>query len=179
MKQFHLTVCLLFAFMLATFSASAQQETVFKAEKIKSDQLPPEVLAAYKQKFPQANLKDILKLPESTYKSDWQIDENKYPGTNEQYYTLYLYGKDMKVEALYDNKGNLIRATENAKNIKLPTTISTYILSHYKGYGITSDKVKRFIEPNTVNADWEVGITKGSTKKRLLFDKSGNFIKEK
>jgi hypothetical protein len=165
--------------MLANFTSAAQQQTVFKAEKIKSDQLPPEVLDAYKKKFPQANLKDILKLPESTYKSDWQIDENDYPGHNEQYYTLYLTGDNVKLEALYDSKGNLIRATENAKNIRLPQSISTYIVKNYKGYAITSDKVKRFIEPNSVNADWEVGVTKGSAKKRLLFDKSGNFIKEK
>ncbi|SHM82323.1 Putative beta-lactamase-inhibitor-like, PepSY-like [Chitinophaga jiangningensis] len=180
MKTLKKGLTLVMLLVAVALGATAQdQETLLKAERIKSDQLPPEVVAAYKKKFPSANLKDIVKIPTKTYKKDWEIDELHKPTGDEQYYTLYLSGTGMNLEALYDKKGNLIRANEVAKNVALPRTITTYIVTNYKGYNITKDKVKRFIEPNKINADWEVTVAKGGDTKRLFFDKNGSFIKSK
>ncbi|CAL1518672.1 PepSY-like domain-containing protein [Chitinophaga sp. MM2321] len=180
MKLLKTTFCLLTVLSFWAISAEAQEEQVLlKAERIKSDQLPPEVIAAYKQKFPSANLKQIVKLPTQVYKSDWEIDELNKPDGGDEYYSLSLSGTNVSLEALYDRKGNLIRANEVAKNVALPRKIGTYIVTNYKGYSIKKDKVKRLIEPNQVQAEWEVGIAKGSEQKRLFFDKDGNFAKEK
>ena len=170
---------LLAACVVLATSTRAQDETLLKAERISSDKLPPEVLAAYKQKFPTANLKDIVKVPTKVYKKYWEIDELNQPTGDEEYYTLYLTGDDIKLEALYDRKGNLIRANEVAKNVALPTSAMQYIVKNYKGYTVSKDKVKRLIEPNNIQAEWEVTINKGKDQKRLLFGTDGNFKKVK
>ncbi|MFB6454039.1 hypothetical protein ACE38W_02115 [Chitinophaga sp. Hz27] len=133
-------------------SVTDDQEVLLDAKRIKKSQLPPEVLAAYQKQFPKANLKDIMKLPTSVYKKNWEIEEQNKPEGGEEYYSLNLTGTNMNLEALYDRHGNLIRANEVAKDVALPKTISTYIVTHYKGYGITKDKVKRFIEPTKTTA---------------------------
>lgn len=152
---------------------------MLKAERISSDKLPPEVLAAYKQKYPTANLKDIVKLPVKVYKKDWEIDELNQPTGDEEYYSLYLSGDNINLEALYDRQGNLIRANEVAKNVALPTKAMQYIVKNYKGYLVTKDKVKRLIEPNKIEAEWEATIKKGNDTKRLLFATDGTFRKVK
>lgn len=181
MKRLHKLLLSCAAVLALHFSAGAQtsQKTMFKAEHIGSSQLPPEVAAAFKAKYPSMNLKDIVKLPLNTYKKNWQVDDLQYPTGNEQFYKLFLTGKDMNLEALYDAKGNLVRANEVASNVVLPTKISTYIVTNYKGYEIKKDQVKRLIEPSVTTASYEVTISKGSTSKRVLFDKDGNFMKEK
>lgn len=180
MSPVKMTRWLMLMLLCCCIQVNAQDEkTMLKAERIKADQLPPEVLAAYKKKFQNANLKDIVKLPMQTYKADWQIDEVHQPTGNEEYYSLTMHGDGIDVEALYDKKGNLIRANEVATNIAMPTAVSSYIVTNYKGYAITKDKVKRLIEPNQIQAEWEVEVVKGSDKKRLLFDKEGKFKKEK
>lgn len=159
--------------------ALAQDETLLKAERIKEDKLPPEVIDAYKKKYPSANLKDIVKLPTKVYKKDWEIEELQQPTGDEEYYQLFLSGDNIQLEALYDRNGNLIRAHEVAKNVALPTKTMQYIVKNYKGYTVKKDKVKRLIEPNAIDAEWEVTIAKGKDSKRLLFGTDGEFKKVK
>jgi hypothetical protein len=179
MKILHIAFALLATGALYTPQAKAQEETLLKAERIKEDKLPPEVLAAYKKKFPSANLRDIVKLPTKVYKKDWEIDERQSPSGDEEFYKLYLSGDNVQLEALYDRDGNLIRASEVAKNVALPTNTMQYIVKNYKGYLVKKDKVRRLIEPNSINAEWEVTVAKGKDSKRLLFGSDGEFKKEK
>ncbi|NIG54936.1 hypothetical protein [Chitinophaga sp. Cy-1792] len=174
-----LFLLLLLIGLVPTLRAQDDQDVILEAKKIDKSQVPPEVMAAYRKQFPNANLKDIMKLPTSVYKKDWQIEEQNKPEPDDEYYTLNLTGTNMKLEALYDKHGNLIRANEIAKDVALPKSIASYIVTNYKGYSIKKDKVKRFIQPTQTSATWEVTIAegKGSTR-RLLFDKDGNFLKE-
>lgn len=176
--ELRFTFCILL-FVASAFGVARAQETLLKAERITSKQLPPEVIAAYKKRFPTANLKQIVKLPTSVYKNDWEIDELNPPEGGEEYYTLSLRGDDVDLEALYDRNGNLIRANEVAKNVALPEAVNQYIYNNYKGYQIKKDKVKRLIEPNKISAEWEVLIAGKEGKKRVFFDTDGKFIKEK
>ncbi|RPD39761.1 hypothetical protein [Chitinophaga barathri] len=179
MKILQIAFALLVSGAFFTPQVKAQEETLLKAERIKADKLPPEVLDAYKKKFPNANLKDIVKLPTKVYKKDWEIEESQQPTGDEEYYNLFLSGDNIQLEALYDRNGNLIRANEVAKNVALPTNTMQYIVKNYKGYLVKKDKVKRLIEPNSINAEWEVTIAKGKDSKRLLFGTDGEFKKEK
>ncbi|ATL49074.1 hypothetical protein COR50_18915 [Chitinophaga caeni] len=180
MKSLKFILQIAFILLFATDYTMAQDsKTMLKAERIKSDQLPPEVIDAYKKKYPNANLKQIVKIPLNVYKEDWQIDELEHPDGSEQFYKLYLTGTNMHLEALYDAEGNLVRANEVAKNVKMPKKIGDYVYNNYKSYHVKSDKVKRLIEPNAINAEWEILVVKGKEKKRLLFDTDGNFVKEK
>lgn len=173
-----LTFCVLM-FLAAGFAPVRAQETMLKAERIKSSDLPPEVLAAYKKRFPSANLKQIVKLPLQVYKNDWEIDELHQPDGSEEFYTLSMTGDRVDLEALYDRKGNLIRANEVARNVALPLEVNQYLVENYKGYTVKKDKVKRLIEPNKISAEWEVLIANKTDKKRVFFDTAGKFIKEK
>lgn len=174
-----LTFCVLL-FLAASFGPVRGQETMLKAERISSKDLPPEVIAAYKKRFPSANLKQIVKLPLQVYKNDWEIDEVHKPDGSQEFYTLSLRGDDVDLEALYDRQGNLIRANEVARNVAMPVEVSRYIVENYQGYTVKKDKVKRLIEPNQISAIWEVHIaSKNGDKKRLFFDTNGKFIKEK
>ncbi|MBV8251951.1 MAG: PepSY-like domain-containing protein [Chitinophaga sp.] len=163
-----------------TMAAYAQDEgtdVVLKAERIKKEQLPPEVLEAFQKQFPTANLRDVMKIPMDLYRKDFLIDESN-PLGNDQYYTMTMTGTKMDVEAVYDKDGNLIRANEIAKDVELPTNITTYIVNTYPSYTIKKDKVKRVIEPNKTKVIWEVTIVQSKgVEKRLLFDKDGNFMK--
>ena len=49
MKILHIAFALLATGALYTPQAKAQEETLLKAERIKEDKLPPEVLAAYQR----------------------------------------------------------------------------------------------------------------------------------
>ncbi|RAJ76725.1 putative PepSY-like beta-lactamase-inhibitor [Chitinophaga dinghuensis] len=163
---------------VATY-AQDDNDVVLKAERIKREQLPPEVLDAFQKRFPTANLRDIMKIPTELYRKDFLIDETN-PIGNDDYYTLTMTGTKMDVEAVYDKNGNLIRANEIARDVELPTTISTYIITNYPGFEIKKDRVKRVIEPTRTEAFWEVTIAQSrGVEKRLLFNKDGNFIKSR
>ncbi|RBL91450.1 hypothetical protein [Chitinophaga flava] len=160
-------------------TVAQDQETILRAERINKQDLPPEVVAAYMQKFPTANLTQIMKLPPAVFKREWLIEEQNTPSPNDQYYTLSMTGKGVDIEAVYDAQGNLIRASERARDVTLPVKIDDYIGNHYEGFRILKDKVRRLITPTKIKAEWEVLIVKGNDIRRLFFNKDGDFLKER
>ncbi|RAJ06597.1 putative PepSY-like beta-lactamase-inhibitor [Chitinophaga skermanii] len=171
----------LFVLFAGTTSLHAQEQTtILEATRINKEQLPKEVIDAYKKKFPSANLKQIMKLPTSVYKKDWQIDEQNPMSPNDDYYYLSMTGKTVDIEAVYDRNGNLVRANETATNMRLPASINKYIGDNYQGWRPVKDKVKRIIEPQEISSRWEVKIASANkATKRLLFDGQGNYLGEK
>ncbi|PSL44752.1 hypothetical protein CLV51_105124 [Chitinophaga niastensis] len=122
-------------------------------------------------------------MPLKTYKSNWAVSENDLSQVSQDdidLYVLNITGKNGgNLQATYNDAGNLVEAKELLVNSRLPRKVSTYIVTNYKGYLIDSDKIKKTIRPDKTAQKIEVGIHKGSDKKRLFFDNDGNFINEK
>lgn len=177
LKAFRL---LLLLFALPALHAVAQdQETILKAERIKKENLPPEIVADFQKRFPNVSLNQIMRIPTALYQRDWQVDEESKPSLQDEYYTLSMTGDKLDIEALYDRSGHLIRARERAIDAKLPDSIGMYLANHYPGYKVVKDKVHQLISPKKIKAQWEVMVVKDNDFRRLFFDKDGKFVKER
>jgi hypothetical protein len=183
MKALHLSFVLM-AFLFCSLHTQAQdQEVLVDARKINSKSMPKSVQDSLRKNFPHMTLKQVLKMPLKTYKTNWNVSEDNVAALSSDDYSVYVLNitgkKGGNMEATYNQDGQLIEAKEILVNSRLPRSISTYIVQTYKGYLIDSDKIKRTIRPDKTEQRFEVAIHKGSDKKRLFFDNDGNFIKEK
>lgn len=183
MKALNLSFVLL-AFILCSLHIQAQdQEVLVDATKINNNAIPKSVQDSLRKNFPNMTLKQVLKMPLKTYKANWNVSEDNVADLRDDDYNLYVLNITGKrggnLEATYNQDGNLVEAKELLVNSRLPRTVSTYIVENYKGYLIDNDKIKRTIRPDKTEQRIEVGVHKGSDKKRLFFDNTGNFIKEK
>lgn len=78
---------------------------------------------------------------------------------------------NLKMSATYDSKGNWLETEAPINFSELPATVSLYLENHYKGINV-NDAGRVTKENGEIN--YETGI-KG---KDLVFDITGNFIKE-
>jgi hypothetical protein len=183
MKALNLSFMLL-AFLCCSLTSLAQdQDVLVDAQKINNNAIPKSVQDSLRKNFPNMTLKQVLKMPLKTYKANWNVSEDNIAELSSDDYSLYVLNisgkKGGNLEATYNQDGQLVEAKELLVNSRLPRSVSTYIVQNYKGYQIDSDKIKRTIRPDKTEQRIEVAVHKGSDKKRLFFDNSGNFIKEK
>lgn len=174
--------CLLLSFAAMLFVHMAvAQEVLLDAKRIKSEELPPAVQDSLRKHFPQERLSQVLQLPLKVYKSDWEVlEKNTMPdGEKADYYSVDLINTHGHVNAVYDKNGHLIQAKEHLKNAALPNNLTTYIAEVYPGYSIQSDAIRKVIRPDVFDAKYEVKITKGNEKKRLIFNSEGKITNVK
>jgi hypothetical protein len=183
MKALHLSLMLLILCCFTGVLQAQDEEVIVDATKVNNKAVPKSVQDSLKKNFPNMTLKQVLKMPLKTYKSNWEVTENNLSDVSSGDFDVYVLNISGKrggnLEASYDESGRLIEAKELIINSRLPQNVSTYIVKNYKGYLIDSDKIKRTIRPDKTEQQIEVGVHKGSDKKRLFFDNGGNFIKEK
>lgn len=183
MKALHLSFTLLLLLCFSGALSAQDDEVIVDAKKISNNEVPKSVRDSLRKNFPNMTLRQVMRMPLKTYKSNWEVTENNISEVSSGDFNVYVLKisgtRGGNLEASYDESGHLIEAKELIVNSRLPQNVSTYIVKNYKGYMIDSDKIKRTIRPDKTEQQIEVGVHKGSEKKRLFFDNSGNFIKEK
>jgi hypothetical protein len=110
----------------------------------------------------------------NTVPIDWELTGWNTLGSD-AYTVSFNMGSD-QYYAWYDANGNLIGTTTVVSDYtKMPYAISTLIRDKYNGY--TIDRVDREISGSKTN--YEIKLSKGDTKVKLLVDSNGSVLKEK
>jgi len=105
---------------------------------------------------------------------DWELAEWNTLGAND-YAVTFNMGND-QYYAWYDANGNLIgTATAVSDYTKVPYVVTNMIHDKYSGYNI--DWIGREIVGSKAN--YEVRLSQGDNKIKLLVDSNGNVLKEK
>lgn len=105
---------------------------------------------------------------------DWELTGWNTLGSD-AYTVSFNMGSD-QYYAWYDANGNLIGTTTVVSDYtKMPYAISTMIRDKYNGY--TIDRIDREISGSKTN--YEVNLSQGDNKVKILVDSNGNVIKEK
>jgi hypothetical protein len=110
----------------------------------------------------------------NTVPIDWELTGWNTLGSD-AYTVSFNMGSD-QYYAWYDVNGNLIGTTTVVTDYtKMPYAISTMIRDKYNGYAI--DRVNREISGSKTN--YEIHLSQGDNKVKLLVDSNGNVLKEK
>jgi hypothetical protein len=110
----------------------------------------------------------------NTVPIDWELSGWNTLGPND-YVVSFNMGNDVYY-GWYDANGNLVGTTTMVTDYsKVPYTVNTMIRDRYNGY--TVDSIEREISGSTTN--YEIKLTNGDNKIKLLVDSNGNVLKEK
>lgn len=110
----------------------------------------------------------------NTVPIDWELSGWNALGSD-AYAVTFNMGSD-QYYAWYDANGNLVGTTTVVSDYsKMPYAISTMLNDKYNGY--TIDKVDREISGSKTN--YEINLSQGDNKIKLLVDSNGNVLKEK
>jgi len=105
---------------------------------------------------------------------DWDLAG--WPALTQGDYVVTFAMDNNNYYAWYDANGNWLGSTYSISDYKsLPEAVNTMISDKYPGYSIAS--VNREIRKDRLA--YEIGLTNGDSKIKLLADESGNIIKEK
>jgi hypothetical protein len=136
--------------------------------------VPTHIRSSFAIAYPDAiavvwNAYDINNVP-----IDWELTGWNTLGSD-AYAVTFNMGSD-QYYAWYDANGNLVgTATVVSDYTKVPYVVTSMLRDKYKDY--TIDWIGREIVGSTTN--YEVKLSQGDNKIKLLVDKDGNVIKEK
>jgi hypothetical protein len=74
----------------------------------------------------------------------------------------------------FDKNGKLMETEIDINKAELPSSAVTYVAKNYLGWSIS--EISKVIDGNS-KTTFEVQVKKGKSRKDLVFDNSGNFIK--
>ena len=121
------------------------------AQKMNSSELPAAVKSAFEKQYP--DVKDV----------DWEKEDCNYEAGFEV--------NNIETSVVYDVSGNLIETEVEIEVSALPQTAQDYIANNYPKSKI-SEAAKITDASGTITYEAEVG------ESDLIFDASGNFVKE-
>jgi len=136
--------------------------------------VPSGTVTAFTTQYPAAtnvvwSTYDVAAVP-----IDWELAG--WPVLDNNDYVVRFNMDNSDYYAWYDNDGNWIGTAMLVQDYKsLPTAINTMVTTDYSGYTITSVK-KEFKKDNLA---YELQLSNGSSKMKLLVDQNGNIIKKK
>lgn len=105
---------------------------------------------------------------------DWELTDWNTLGSD-AYTVSFNMGSD-QYYAWYDANGNLVGTTTVVSDhTKMPYAVSAMIRDKYNGY--TIDRIDREIAGSKTN--YEIKLSQGDAKVKLLVDSNGNILKEK
>ncbi|MGC8750510.1 PepSY-like domain-containing protein [Hydrotalea sp.] len=122
---------------------------VVSAQKLKADQVPAAVKAAFAKHFPNVTAK-------------WEKEDTHYEAG------FHQNGKEMS--ALFDANGNLTETEVAIKVSELPAAVHQYIQKNYPGAKVKEASIITLAD-GTKHYEAEVN------GQDLIFDANGNFIK--
>jgi hypothetical protein len=121
------------------------------AQKKQKIEVPPEVKKAFATRFPDAKVEE------------WQKEGDCFEAEFEL--------NDIEHSVLIDAKGDILEVEEEIKVKQLPSAISAYVAKNYP-----KQKIKEAAK--ITNAAGVVSYEAEIKSKDLLFDATGNFLKE-
>ena len=136
--------------------------------------VPTNIRSSFSIAYPDAtnvvwNSYDPNNIPIDWEMADWRVLNS------DAYAVTFNMGSD-QYYGWYDANGNLIGTTTVVSDItKMPYAINSMISEKYKGY--TVDRIDREISGSKTN--YEIKLTQGDKKIKLLVDSNGNVLKEK
>jgi len=84
--------------------------------------------------------------------------------------------KGTKTSVNIDKTGKLIETEVNLKISELPKGIEEFVAKNFKGFKIT--EAAKIVDSKGIIA-YETEVTKGNTRKDMMFDKDGKLLKNK
>ncbi|HET7361714.1 MAG TPA: PepSY-like domain-containing protein [Salinimicrobium sp.] len=136
-------------FMILAFGSFAMN-----AQDLNKDQVPNEVATAFENEYPQAN--DV----------EWE--------KNADYFDVEFEIDRKDHEIWYSASGEIVKHEEEVLENDLPSSITNAIASNYSDLHIEDAEMKT--ENGTTT--YSVELENGNQEKTIIFDESGNVIKE-
>jgi hypothetical protein len=172
----------IFLMVMATFFCvgvyaqreSALEKTVVKKVGVK--EVPAIILEGVEDDFGGEVLAEYAVMPVEVYQDEWQVtdkENNKKDYDQLNYYTVFLDGKGVNGQAVYDKDGNLLVFKAVIKDHALPGIVSKQILQKYPGWKIATDQEILKYGNVAYKHIYKVTITKGGMNKKLHFDQDG------
>ena len=96
----------------------------------------------------------------------------------EQEYYVQFKIPEGEILAVYDKDGEIIRTSENFKDISLPLAVSNAIVDKYPGWKISSDIYRvTYVKDGALNKTYKLFIEKTNSGERVIeIDENGKFI---
>ena len=96
----------------------------------------------------------------------------------EQEYYVQFKIPQGEILAVYDKDGEIIRTSENFKDISLPLAVSNAIVDKYPGWKISSDIYRvTYVKDGELNKTYKLFIEKTNIGERVIeIDENGKFI---
>ena len=155
---------------------SATDVEVVTISHVKKGEEPKQVLAAIKNDFPEAIVKDMAMLPRALYGKQWAISEQGKLSADDQvnFYQVQASWKDGNLSAVYDKDGKLVSYSEFVKQGELPATVKNTLSKQFSGYQIARNQERIHVKSGKEKIAYKVELVSGKEHKIVFLDQQGN-----
>lgn len=166
-------------FIAGIAMAQSQTETL-TLKAVKKGEEPKEVMAAIKQDFPQAIVRDLAILPGKLYGEQWSVYFNdNLNGATPEFYRVTLKESNESYQAVYDKSGKVLSSKTIVNEAQLPKGVTKTISAKYPDWKIANDREKITYKNGALKEVYHVQIHQNNTYRSLFLDNSGKLIKNK
>lgn len=135
---------------------------------------PGTVQSSFSTKYPNASNVRWYQYNNARVPIDW--DMTGWPALTSRDFAVTYDENNAEHHAWYDAQGNWVGSTNQMKDYKgLPAPITTMLSSKYAGYNITDVHAETYKDRSA----YQVEMTKGTDKVKMVVDANGNILKQK
>jgi hypothetical protein len=140
---------------------------------IKTVEVPVATKTHFEAKYPQAS--NVVWTRYEVFPSNLEWDWYGWPALDTNDYVAYWGTTDNPYWVWYDQDGNWIGAVETINVSSVPAAVNKKLNTEFTGY--TVNTVNKENDKNRVA--YEISMTKGNDKLKVLIDEKGNVMKKK
>lgn len=153
------------------------QDVIFK-EKIKKEEMPAAIIEEIATDFGDLEVVEFYALPIEFIEEEVYVNEDF--DNNEDYdtYQVILKGKQGRINATFNKKGQLLSTVEHLKNVAPNIAVRRSIADNFSGWTITKDHYKMTHFSNEQKKErYKINLVKGDSKMVVYMDGKGEILK--
>jgi hypothetical protein len=149
--------------------------TTTETKKSVTVEVPAATKTQFEAKYPQTSNVEWYRYDQTLLPEDIQWDWYSWPALDTNDYVVRFNMQNDPYWAWYDENGNWIGTISTINVSGVPDPVSARLKSDFEGYTVT--KVKKENDKN--RSAYEIDLTKGDDKMKVLVDENGNVMKKK
>ncbi|GAB4048944.1 hypothetical protein [Spirosoma litoris] len=176
------SICLVLAclWLGASYAQEPLVNRTVTITQVKKGEEPQQVMAALKQDFPSAIMKDIFYLPVILYGQEWAVseqDETNGDNSEIEYYQVTMTGNGIKYTAVYDKTGKLISYKETINQTRLPGVVISSLERQFPNWRIIGDQ-ERLTFSKKRSIVYRVELANGKKREKVFLDDYGKVLRK-